>query len=120
MGAFVIKRLLSTILILAALILIMLVLSKMSPITPGRVALGPKASADAIAMYDEKVGFNDPLPVRFIHYVGDLVAGDLGISARTQRSVSGDVVALWPATLELAAYGMLAAILLGLLLGGRP
>lgn len=118
MGAFVAKRLASTALIVGALILIMLVLSTMSPITPGRVALGPKASADAILAYNDKVGFNDPLPVRYAHYVLDLLGGDLGVSARTQRSVAGDVVVLWPATLELAAYGMLLAITLGLVIGG--
>jgi peptide/nickel transport system permease protein len=118
MGAFVAKRLASTVLIVGALILIMLVLSAMSPITPGRIALGPKASAEAIRAYDEKVGFFDPLPVRYVHYIEDLLAGDLGVSARTQRSVAGDIGSLWPATLELAIYGMLLAIILGLALGG--
>ncbi len=118
MAAYVAKRLASTVLIVGALILIMLVLSTMSPITPGRVALGPKASAAAIAAYDDKVGFHDPLPVRYVHYVEGLLAGDLGVSARTQRSVAGDIVVLWPATLELATYGMVLAIVFGLLLGG--
>ena len=118
MGIFVTRRLASTVLIVGALILIMLVLSTMSPITPGRVALGPKASAEAIAAYDEGVGFNDPIPVRYVHYVQSMLAGDLGVSARTQRSVAGDIAALWPATFELATYGLLLAIALGLLLGG--
>lgn len=118
MTAFVAKRLGSTVLIVGALILIMLVLSTMSPITPGRVALGPRATAEAIAAYDAEAGLFDPLPVRYVHYVQGLLAGDLGVSARTQRSVAGDIVVLWPATLELATYGMLLAILLGLLIGG--
>lgn len=118
MAGFFAKRLASTVMIIGALILIMVVLSAMSPITPGRVALGPKATTAAIAAYDEKIGFNDPLPIRYMHYVENLLRGDLGVSARTQRSVAGDIVVLWPATFELALYGMTLAILLGLVLGG--
>ena len=118
MAAFFAKRLGSSVLIVGALIMIMLVLSTLSPITPGRIALGPKATADAITAYNDRVGFNEPLPVRYVRYVEDMLRGDFGVSARTQRSVAGDLVVLWPATMELATYGMILAIVLGLLLGG--
>jgi peptide/nickel transport system permease protein len=115
---YVIRRLAAMVLVLAALILVMLVLSQLSPISPGRVALGPQANSQAIAAYNHKIGYDAPLPVRFILYVRDLFQGDLGLSVRTQRPVAADVTSLWPATFELALTALTLAGLLGLSFGG--
>lgn len=117
MFVLILKRIASVAAICAVLILVTLQLSRMSAMTPGRVALGPRASDDAITAYNGRVGFNAALPVRFVRYIVDMSQGDFGISARTQSSVSTDLASRWPATLELALSGLVVAAALGLLMG---
>lgn len=110
-------RLLAALLICAGLVVSLQVLSHYSAVTPGRVALGPNATSTAVQAYNEKVGFNDPLPERFVSYVEGLFTGNLGVSARTQTDVATDLSSRWPATLELALAGLILALILGLVMG---
>lgn len=110
-------RLLAALLICAGLVGSLLALSRYSAVTPGRIALGPNATSAAVSAYNDKVGFNDPLPERFVSYVHGLFTGNLGVSARTQTDVATDLSTRWPATLELAVAGLVLALLLGLMMG---
>jgi len=66
-----------------------------------------------------QLGLNDPLPVQYFRYLGSLLRGDMGRSLATRTSVSQEILARFPATLELAiatqALVLLVAIPLGVL-----
>lgn len=86
---------------------------------PGDLALflaGEKASPDELARVREAMGLDDPLPVRFLQYLGNAATGDLGHS-RTGRPVAVDLAERFPATLELALAGGLVALFIGLVSG---
>ena len=117
MISFISRRLLQAGLVLLALILILLVLNTLSPITPGRVALGPSASSSSVNAYNQKVGFNDPLPARYVNYVNDVVHGRFGESAKTKQPVGRELASRINVTFELAFYSLLLSCLLGLVLG---
>jgi len=66
-----------------------------------------------------QLGLNDPLPVQYFRYLGSLLRGDMGRSLATRTPVSQEIMARFPATLQLAiatqALVLLVAIPLGVL-----
>ncbi len=65
----------------------------------------------------EKFGFNKPLPVQYISWIGRTLRGDLGISLAQQRPVSQVLGRKIGATLQLAVGGWIFAIIVGVPLG---
>lgn len=62
-------------------------------------------------------GFDKPLPMQYLSYLGDLAHGNLGRSLVTGNRVTEEFGARFPATVELSLAAMLIALLLGLPLG---
>ena len=62
-------------------------------------------------------GLLDPLPVRYVHFVGALLHGDMGTSALTRAPVLQQVTTALPLTLQLTFLGLGIAIVLSLLGG---
>ncbi|UXY27450.1 ABC transporter permease [Streptomyces sp. HUAS TT20] len=67
--------------------------------------------------FRERNGLLDPLPVRYVHFVGDLLHGDMGTSALTRAPVLDQVTTALPLTLQLAFLGLGIAVVLSLLGG---
>src|SRR5690606_20252177 len=65
----------------------------------------------------QRLGLDQPLPVQYLAYLGQLLRGDLGESLRTRESVREEFLTLFPATLELALAALLFAGTLGVLAG---
>ena len=65
----------------------------------------------------EELGLNDPVLVRYYHYMVDLLHGDLGESYKSGQPVFSEVMARFPATLKLAFWGMLFAVTLSIPIG---
>ena len=65
-------------------------------------------------MFRHDLGLDQPVWKQFADYVWQLLHGDFGTSLATNQKVLTEFAALFPATLELAAAGMLFAVLLGL------
>jgi dipeptide transport system permease protein len=76
----------------------------------GERVMSPEKHAEI--MHD--LGFDRPLPVQFIDYLGNVVRGDLGNSIVTKRPVLQEFLALFPATLELSTCAIILAVCLGI------
>jgi dipeptide transport system permease protein len=59
-------------------------------------------------------GFDLPIWQQYFNYVGGILQGDFGISLATKRPVIGEFLTLFPATVELALFAMLIAVLVGI------
>ena len=92
-------------------------ISHLVPADPAAAALGGNAREAQIEAYRVKNGLDQPVPVQYVRYMGDLFRGDLGTSLRTRRAIVSDLKDFFPATLELAFAALLFALLLGLPLG---
>jgi len=81
------------------------------------------APADVVAMRHQ-MGLDRPMLSQYLSYLGGLAVGDLGESTSYRKPVSHLIVERFPATIELAAAGMLVAILiafpLGIIAGSNP
>ena len=85
------------------------------PGDPVEVRVGERGIAPARhAQLLHEMGLDRPLWQQFLSYVGDVLHGNLGISLITHRPVLDEFLTLFPATLELALFAVLFAILIGL------
>jgi dipeptide transport system permease protein len=58
-------------------------------------------------------GLDRPLPAQYASYVGQILHGDLGSSLTTHDSVAHEFATLFPATVELASFALLFAVVVG-------
>ena len=61
-----------------------------------------------------ELGLDQPIPVQFLAFLGDVLQGNFGISYRLGRAVETVLVERLPATVELAVSGMLIAVVIGI------
>ncbi|MDO8984434.1 ABC transporter permease [Cypionkella sp.] len=80
-------------------------------------AAGAGADGEMIAKIANDLGLNDPLPVRYLRWLGDAVQGDFGVSLRTGKPMSEEFAARIPKTLALLAGGGVLALALSLVMG---
>jgi dipeptide transport system permease protein len=76
----------------------------------GERVMSPERHAEIM----HELGYDRPLVVQYVSYLGDLVSGDFGKSVVTKRPVLRDFLALFPATLELTLVAVLIAVILGI------
>lgn len=65
----------------------------------------------------KKLGLDQPLHVQYVSFITRAIRGDLGVSFRTRQPVAEAIAQQLPATLELAAGGMLIGVTFGMLMG---
>jgi len=111
------KRLGTSLIVLIGVSLLIFAIARVIPGDPARIALGPNATADAVAMLRERLHLNDNFITQYAYFLGDLFRGDLGISLYTNRPVTTDIVQFLPATMELVIVSGLMMVALGLPLG---
>jgi peptide/nickel transport system permease protein len=114
---FVVRRLLLLVPVLAGLVVLLFAWLRALPGDPARTLLGQRATPEGIAQINAQYGFDQPLPVQFVRYVGQLARGDLGASSRTGEPVLGTFFHRFPATLELGVAALLFAVVLGIPIG---
>jgi len=81
--------------------------------------LGDQATPESVAELNEELGLNDPIPIRYLHWLGDIVQGDLGRSTDLNQNVSDVLTDKLPVTIQLAVMaigiGILFAVPIGVL-----
>ena len=97
--------------------LLVFVVLQFSPNDPAYNALGVGASEEARAAYAAQHGLDQPLLVRYVLFLWQLLQGDLGMTAPPAVPVADRVAASFPLTLELTMLGMAGAILFALFMG---
>lgn len=112
-----VRRTLLLIPILFAVITIVFAFLRLIPGDPVEAMLGENARAADVAAMRKELLLDQPLLKQYFHYLGGVFRGDLGNSWNTQIPVSSAIFSRLPATLELAAGGMIIAILIAFPLG---
>ena len=99
------------------------VVSRILPADPVALLAGPHASPEVARGISTHLGLDQPLPVQYARYLAGALRGDLGSSFRTGQPVVADLLARFPATLELvlasAGLGLAAALPLGVVTAVR-
>jgi len=117
MLTFLARRLVLLVVVLVGLSALTFTLSHLVPTDPARAALGFDASPDMVSQYRREMGLDRALPTQYARYVGNLLAGNLGVSIMTRRSVAEDLGKAIPATIELTLASLVLSITVGGALG---
>lgn len=87
------------------------------PGDPAQIMLGQQATQEQVQQIRENMGLDKPIFVQYGLFLKDALRGDLGDSIVTGRPVTTELLTRLPATLELTAFAMLIAILVGIPVG---
>ncbi|TIX46412.1 MAG: ABC transporter permease [Mesorhizobium sp.] len=117
MFVYLCKRIGLSVVIIACAVLALFLLLHLIPGDPATIALGPRATPEAIARYAEKMHLDKPVAVQFWIFSLGALSGDLGVDVFSNRSVTGIVLEALPSTLILAALSLLWAAMIGIPLG---
>ncbi|MEU7830813.1 ABC transporter permease [Nonomuraea sp. NPDC049129] len=120
--AFIVRMLFRRILVLVPLVLgvaaFVFIVMRFSNSKPEYAYFqGANPTPEQIHQFQVENGLLDPLPLRYLRFVGDLVRGDLGTSVLTKKPVLESVTTALPLTLQLTLLGLLVAVVLALIFG---
>ena len=90
---------------------------RMAPGDPAELIAGEDATKADIESIREKFGLDKPFLVQYGIYIANLARGDFGVSIRTQRDVVVEIMARYPATMELAGAAIIFATVIGMVTG---
>ena len=117
MTQFILRRLLVTIPVLFGIVFFVFVLARVIPGDPCRAVLGERATDEVCDAFIVRYGLDQPIPVQFAIYLGQLVQGDLGDSIKHSRPVTTLLIERLPTTIELTLLALTFAIVVGVPLG---
>ncbi|MGG4498478.1 nickel ABC transporter permease [Brevibacillus reuszeri] len=117
MKQYILKRLLSGVIVLFGLSVFTFMLIHFIPGDPVRIMLGQRATVEQIEALREELGLNKPLVVQYLNYATGVVKGDLGTSLKTGRPVSTEIADRFPATAKMALASLVVAVVFGIGLG---
>lgn len=80
------------------------------PGDPVRAALGTNASQSLVNARRAALGLNDPFWLQYLHYLKNMITGQMGTSITSGLPVSQVIRQRLPPTLELAVYSFLFAV----------
>lgn len=114
MGRYILRRLLQLVPVLLGISLLVFTFLHLIPGDPAVTMLGDRATPEALETLRERMGLNQPLPLQYLSFVGNLLSFDLGSSIFTGVPILSEIGLRWPATFELSVVAMLIALMLGI------
>ena len=110
-------RLISAILVIWGVVTLTFLLTRVFSGDPTNLFAQPTDTAADRAAIRQRLGLSDPIPVQYVHYLNDVIHGNLGTSYLTFRPVTADLLNKLPATAELALYALIFGIVVGVAVG---
>lgn len=121
MTGYLVRRVLVLVPVWLGISLIAFVLANLAPGDPAELVLlgrgGPDPTQQEIEAMRERLGLDEPAPVRYVKWVGDAATGDFGTSYRTGEPVFGKLVSKSLVTLRLAVPALAIALVVALPVG---
>lgn len=114
---FIIKRLLTSILVIIGVTIVIFSLVHMAPGDPVQMMAGLDAKEEDIEALRAKMGMDKPLIVQYFNFVKGLLHLDLGKSIITNKNISDEIFFRFRNTAELAVAGMLISSVFGIIIG---
>ena len=117
MTGFLIRRILQALLVIFLVTVFTLALVHLFPGGPIRSLLGPRATPQQVAHYNQLYGFDQPFYVQYVKWLGQVLHGNLGFSAKLNQSVTSLIAQDLPKTIVLVSLGLVVSLLFGIPLG---
>ena len=117
MYRYILKRIIMLIPVLIGVTFVVFVIINMTPGDPAAIILGNAATKESLIKLRAEMGLNDPLLIRYFHYMVDILQGDFGYSYKTHLSVASQIIDKLPNTIILSLGGMVVAVVIGIPVG---
>jgi peptide/nickel transport system permease protein len=114
---YLITRVLLAVPMVFILLTVVFLLMRVAPGDPISAALGGRLTQEELDRRREVAGFDRPLPIQYLEYLGDAVRFDFGTTLLDNRSVTSVIAQNGAATLELTFFAMLIAVVVGVSVG---
>jgi len=117
MAWYIVRRLAVSVVVLLGISAVVFFLLHLVSDSPGRVVLGQRASPEAVAAFDHEHGFDRPVVVQYVSYLGQLLQGDLGRSYKLNQDVSTLLQQNAARSAMLSLAGLVLALVIAVPLG---
>ncbi|MBV8695021.1 MAG: ABC transporter permease [Chloroflexi bacterium] len=117
MSQYLIRRLLQAIPLLFLLSIFVFLLIHALPGGPDQVIFNPHLDAAGRAALRASFGLDQPLPIQYLKWLGNILRGNFGFSFSTNQPVSDILAQRFPNTIELFAVALSIALILAIVLG---
>jgi len=114
---YLLKRLLGLIPTLALVALLVFLFVHLLPGDPARLAAGPDATPETVALVRQDLGLDKSLPEQFGRFASGVIRGDFGRSLRTKRPVSTEIAERFAPTFWLTVWSMAWSVTIGMGIG---
>ena len=112
MITFILRRIVQLVPVLLGVTVLAFLLVNLLPGNMAVAILGPDASAAAIAHLTQQLGLDQPLWLRYLHWLGAALTGNLGWSAVQAQPVAPAILQRFPVTVEIILLGQLIGVVL--------
>src|SRR5882762_10713048 len=110
-------RALQAVITLVGALTLMFLILRLTPGDPVQIMLGDYRTPELEAVLRARYGLDQPLPVQYVVYVGNILTGKFGVSYWRNQDVTSLVSAALPYTLNLAVAAIVVTCVIGLPLG---
>lgn len=117
MRKYIVKRLISMIPAIFVVSVVIFMIIHLTPGDPAAVMLGDQADPEAIEALRQSLGLNDPLPVQYLRWVGDVLHGDLGQSLYSDQTMIQLLMGHMGPTFSLTLYALVISLTVAVQLG---
>jgi peptide/nickel transport system permease protein len=117
MLVFTLKRLAYALPIALGVSVICFALIYLAPGDPSSAVIPDNTPPELAAQIRAAYGFDQPIPVQYLRWLGRVLTGDFGTSIATRRPVLSEVVPAVRNTIKLAGGAIVLALLAGIALG---
>jgi peptide/nickel transport system permease protein len=117
MGRYIIRRLLTTVVLAFVVVTLVFLLIRLIPGDPAVAALGENATKEQLEVARQRMGLNENVFQQYFNWLGKLVKLDFGQSLIDGHSIGEELGSRLPRTFELVISAAIVALLIGLPLG---
>jgi peptide/nickel transport system permease protein len=117
MSAYMLRRLVAAIPVLAGVIAVVFILTTVVPGDPARIMMGQRGDRATIERIREEMGLNKPLWQQFVDFFKSALTLDLGRSYRNNMPVVQAIAEKIPITAKVALASMAVAVIIGVGIG---
>ena len=117
MTRYVLRRLGAAVIVLFLASVLVFLGVRALPGDPVLALAGEQRDPAVLNQIRHQYGFDQPIPVQYVKWLGNAVQGDFGTSTKSGLPVSQTILDRIPITLELAALSVLFAVILGITAG---
>jgi len=117
MLSYIARRLLATIPVIIMVAVVVFAILRLTPGDPAAILAGDDATSAQLAQIRQSMGLDQPIYLQFIHWVGQLLHGDLGVSLLSGTSVAGMIAHRMGPSFALAVGTIIVTLIIALPLG---